>query len=63
MITKEELVKHVFDAFPLVSFRDQRVGNNQITRPPAHNNGWTQSPRMTSKRGGVSITLSLFPSR
>ncbi|CAF0762595.1 unnamed protein product [Adineta ricciae] len=38
--------------------RDQRVGNNQITRPPAYNNGWTQSPRMTSKRGGFNSSQS-----
>ncbi|CAF3711258.1 unnamed protein product [Adineta steineri] len=35
--------------------RDHRGGNNQIVRPPSRNtNGWTQSPRMSSKRGGFN---------
>lgn len=41
----------------IFSSRDHRVGNNQITRPPSYHPGWTPSPRMSSKRGGVSISL------
>ncbi|UJR26496.1 hypothetical protein I4U23_007823 [Adineta vaga] len=38
--------------------RDLRGGTNQITRPPSYNNAWTQSPRMTSKRGGFNSSQS-----
>ena len=38
-------------------FRDHRTGNNLINRPPSTNTAWVQSPRMSSKRGGVSISF------